>query len=119
VNIDGVHNVEDFEVIDIVDDSQPYPTLMVLEWDFDNQEIINLKKREMIFEVGDLKVTTLLNPSKGKRYIEPAKGNNIDNLYNIIAWMEDYFDLTIDDALSWRSISSCVSDSKEGIEHWK
>jgi hypothetical protein len=25
VNIDGVHNVEDFEVIEIVDDSQPYP----------------------------------------------------------------------------------------------
>jgi hypothetical protein len=57
VNIDGVCSVESFEFIEIVDDSQPYPTLMGLEWDFDNQVIINLKKREMIFEVGDLKVS--------------------------------------------------------------
>jgi hypothetical protein len=49
VNIDGVRSVADFEVIEIVDDSQPYPTLMGIEWEFDNQEIINLKRREMIF----------------------------------------------------------------------
>jgi hypothetical protein len=39
----------------------------------------------MIFEVGDLKVTAPLDLKKGKRYIEPAKGNKIDNLYNMIA----------------------------------
>jgi hypothetical protein len=54
-----VHNIADFEVIKIMDDSQPYPTLMGLEWAFENQEIINLKRREMIFEVGDLKFTTI------------------------------------------------------------
>jgi hypothetical protein len=83
MNIDGVHNMEDFEVIEIVDDSQPYPTLMGLEWAFDNQEIINLKRREMIFEVGDLKVTAPLDPSEGKRYTESTRGNDIDNLYNL------------------------------------
>jgi hypothetical protein len=62
VNIDGVYSVEIFEVIEIVDDIQPYPSLMGLEWDFDNHVVINLKRREMIFEVGELKVTTLLNP---------------------------------------------------------
>jgi hypothetical protein len=31
VNIDGVRSVVDFEVIEIVDDSRPYPTLMGLE----------------------------------------------------------------------------------------
>jgi hypothetical protein len=36
VNIDGVCTVEEFEVIEIMDESQPYPTLMGLEWDFDN-----------------------------------------------------------------------------------
>ena len=36
VNIVGVCSVEEFEVIDIMDDSQPYPTLMGLEWDFYN-----------------------------------------------------------------------------------
>jgi hypothetical protein len=73
MNIDGVHNMADFEVIEIVDDSQPYPTLMGLEWAVDNQEIINLKRREMIFEVGNLKVTAPLYPSEGKRYIESVQ----------------------------------------------
>lgn len=69
VNIDGVRSIADFEVIEIVDDSQAYPALMGLEWTFDNQAIINLKRREMIFDVGDLKVTAPLAPTEGKRYI--------------------------------------------------
>jgi hypothetical protein len=44
----------------------------------------------MIFEVGDLKVTAPLDPSEGKRYIEPSRGNDIDNLYNLTTCMEDY-----------------------------
>jgi hypothetical protein len=36
MNIYAVHTVEYFEVIEIVDYSQPYPTLMGLEWAFDN-----------------------------------------------------------------------------------
>jgi hypothetical protein len=37
MNIDGTHSVEDFKVIEIVDNSQPYLALMGLEWAFDNQ----------------------------------------------------------------------------------
>jgi hypothetical protein len=36
MSIDGVCSIEKNEVIEIVDDSQPYPLLMGLEWDFDN-----------------------------------------------------------------------------------
>jgi len=56
---------------------------MGLEWAFYNHEIINLKRREIIFEVGDLKVIAPLDPTEGNRCIEPAKGNEIDNLYNM------------------------------------
>jgi hypothetical protein len=35
--------------------------------------IINLKKREMIFEGGDLKVIAPLNPTKARRYVEPSR----------------------------------------------
>jgi hypothetical protein len=63
VNIDGVCNMSYFEVIEIVDVSQPYPSLMGLEWAVDNQAIINLKRREMILEVMDLKVTAPSDPS--------------------------------------------------------
>jgi len=36
MKIDGVHNMTDFEFIEIVDDIQPYPTLMGLEWAIEN-----------------------------------------------------------------------------------
>jgi hypothetical protein len=117
VNIDGVRRVEDFEVIEIMDDSQPYLVLIGIEWEFDNQVIINMKRMEMIFEVGDLKVTAPLDPTEGKRYIEPTRGNKIGNLYNINAQMDDYVNPTTHGVISWRSISSCASDSKEGLEH--
>jgi hypothetical protein len=39
MNIDGVHSVEYFEVIEIVDDNQPYPTLIGLEWDSSDHQL--------------------------------------------------------------------------------
>ena len=119
MNIDGVHNMVYFEVIEIVNDIQPYPTLMGFEWAFNNQTIINLKRREMIFKVGDLKVIAPLDPSEGKRYIESARGNRMDNLYNLNVWMEDYVDPTTYGALSWRSIISCASYLEVGLENWQ
>jgi hypothetical protein len=59
-----VRSVVDFEVIKIVDGSTPYPTLLGLDWEFDNQTIIDLKKRQMVFKVEDLKVTVSLDPLK-------------------------------------------------------
>lgn len=40
----------DFEVIEIVDDSNPYPALLGIHWAFDIYTIINLKKHRMEFE---------------------------------------------------------------------
>jgi hypothetical protein len=45
VNIDGVRNIADFEVIKIVDGRKPYLSLRGIDWDFNNQTIIDLKKR--------------------------------------------------------------------------
>ena len=72
----------------------------------------------MIFEVGDLKVIAPLDPTERKRYIEPTRGNEIDNLYNMNAWMDYYVNPTTNGALSWRIIISCASNSKEGLKHW-
>jgi hypothetical protein len=102
-----------------MDNSQPYPTLMGIEWDFDNQAIINLKRKEMIIEVGYLKFIAPLDPSEGKRYIEPQRGNDINNLYNMNAWMDDYVNLKADGVLSWISISLCTSNSEACLKHWK
>ena len=45
VNIDGVQSFADFEIIEIIGDSRPYPELLGIDWAFDNKAVINLKKR--------------------------------------------------------------------------
>jgi hypothetical protein len=43
VDLDGVCNKEDFEVIEIVDNTTQYISFLVLDWAFDNHAITNLK----------------------------------------------------------------------------
>jgi hypothetical protein len=45
VDLYSVHTMDDFEVIDIMENTSPYPTLLALDWDFDKKTIINLKKK--------------------------------------------------------------------------
>jgi hypothetical protein len=54
VNIEGVKMKDDFEVIEIMDDSDPYPALLGIDWAFDNNVVLNLKKRQMSFETDTL-----------------------------------------------------------------
>jgi hypothetical protein len=63
IYLDGVCTKEDFELIKIVDGTTPHPTLLGLDWAFDNQAIINLKTRKMTFEFGDYRVIAALDPS--------------------------------------------------------
>jgi hypothetical protein len=64
VDLDGVNTKADFEVIEIVDDTTPYPTLLGMDWEFDNHSIINLKTRKMPFELGEYRVISPLDPSE-------------------------------------------------------
>jgi hypothetical protein len=54
VNIEGVKTKVDFEVIEIMDESDPYPALLGIDWAFDNNVVLNLKKRKMSFETDTL-----------------------------------------------------------------
>ena len=45
VDLNGVRSLADFEVIEIINDSTPYLVLLGIDWAFENQAIINLKKR--------------------------------------------------------------------------
>jgi hypothetical protein len=63
MDLDGVHTMEYFEVIDIVDNTAPYPTLLGLDWAFSNQAMINLKTQKMIFQLGYYRVISPLDPS--------------------------------------------------------
>jgi hypothetical protein len=48
VDLDGVHTMEDFEVINIVDNALPYTALLGLDCDFDNRAIIKLKTMNIV-----------------------------------------------------------------------
>jgi hypothetical protein len=66
IYLDGVRTMEDFEVIEIVVGTTPYPTLLGLDWVFYNQAIINLKTRKMTFESSEYRVIAPLDPSEGE-----------------------------------------------------
>ena len=58
VDVEGLNTYADFEVINIVDDKNPYPTLLGIYWAIDNQTIINLKKRILSFEYEEMRVVS-------------------------------------------------------------
>lgn len=55
----------DFEVIEIVDDSNPYPMLLGIYWAFDMNGVINLKNPTMSFERKSLRLVAPLEPAEG------------------------------------------------------
>ena len=50
MDIEGESTLAEFEVIEILDDSNPYPTLPGIDWATDMNGVINLNKQKMIFE---------------------------------------------------------------------
>ena len=71
VDVDVVRTFANFEVIEIVDDSCPYPALLGIDWAFNNLTVVDLKKRRMTFEGNGLKFITPLDPDEARKYIEP------------------------------------------------
>ena len=63
IDIEGENALVYFEVIDIVDDNNPYPTLLGIDWATDMNRVINLKNRKIIFEKKSLHVVVPLDPA--------------------------------------------------------
>jgi hypothetical protein len=47
IDLDGVHTMGNFEVIEIVHGTTPYPTLLGLDWEFDNHGHNKLEDKEI------------------------------------------------------------------------
>jgi len=87
VDIDGVSMLTDFEVIAIVDNSNPYPALLGIDWAMDMKGIINLKRGKMTFKNKSLRVVVPLDPVEGERYTKPMcdedSDDELDCIYQI------------------------------------
>ena len=72
IDIEGLRTFVDFEVINIVDDTNPYPALLGIDWAIDNQTIINFKKRILSFKENEMRVVSPIDPLEGQRYVDPV-----------------------------------------------
>ena len=91
-------------MIEIIDDSKLYPTLLGIDWAFYNLTVINLKKKQMTFEGHNIRVIAPFNPSTGPRYTEPIRAEEeakeIDDLYKMTTTRDDYINPTTYGTLS-------------------
>ena len=123
MDIDGVRSLVDFEVIEIIDDSNPFLALLGIDWAFDNLVVTNLKKKQMTFEGHIIRIITPLDPSMGPHYTEPIRAKEeakeIDDFYKLTTTQDSYINPTVDGTLSWHYASSYTSYLEEGLENWK
>ena len=105
MDINRLRMFSDFVVIEIVDDSYPYPALLGIDWDFNNSTVVNLKKRRMTFEGDGLRVISLLDPDKGQRSTKPIREEDrayeLENIYKLTARQHDYINPVKDENQSW------------------
>jgi hypothetical protein len=111
VDTDGLRTFADFEVIEIVDDSCPYPMLLGIDWAFNNSTVVDLKKIHMTFERDGLRFIAPLDLDEGQRYTEPIREEDhayeLENIYKLIVRQQDYINPMTDGNLSWQSDSTC------------
>jgi hypothetical protein len=91
IDIEGESMATKFEVIKIVDDSNPYLVLWGIHWTIDMNAVINLEKRTMSFERKSLRVVVSLDPAEGARYTKPIRDyeeseDELDQIYKITTW---------------------------------
>jgi len=93
IDVAGVKTIVDFEFIEIMGDKDPYPTLLGIDWAYENYVVIDLKKYTMTFEAKGIKVVQTLDTYIGPRYIEPTEynmeGEDLDQLYTVTSGTRD------------------------------
>lgn len=121
VDIEVASTLVDFEVIEIVDDSNPYLALLGIDWAFDMDVIINIKNHRMKFERKELRVIIPLDPTEGVRYNEPVhdyEEDDLDQIYKITVQNEEWINPTVDGWMTFDRDSSYTSNFEEELEHW-
>ena len=73
VELEGMNNYVDFDVIEVVDGGGSYPVLLGIGWASDSLAVINFKRRVMNFENHDIWVIDPMDLNEGRRYVELVK----------------------------------------------
>jgi hypothetical protein len=122
VNNEGVKININFEFIEIMDESDPYPTLLGIDWAFENNAVLNLKKMHISFETDTLCVVVPLDPYEGDCYnetiYEDAQRSGIENILKVMGSREDYINPSVDGKLSWRSVKYYDMDFEDALDRW-
>lgn len=120
VDIEGESMLPIFEVIEIVDDNNPYPTLLGI-WAFDMDAVINMKKQNMKFETKALRIIVPLDPVEVVQYTELVRDyeedDDSDQIYKITTCNEDQINPTADGWITWDRDNFCNLDSNEELKH--
>ena len=120
VDIAGVRVLANFEVIEIMEDADPYPVLLGLDWAIDMGGVINLKKHSMVFGRKGTCVIVPLDPTEGVWYTKPAyEEEELDHIYKLTVQDEDQVNPTDEGMLYWEKDSECFSNSYEELENWQ
>ena len=69
IDIEGLRTFIDFEVINIVNNTNPYPMLLGIYWSMDNQTIVTFKKIILSFKDDEMRVVSPIDPLEGQRYV--------------------------------------------------
>jgi hypothetical protein len=115
IDVAGVKNTTNFEVIEIMGDKDPYLVLLRIYWAYEKNAIIDIKRDTMTFEADGIKLVQPLDPCLGTRYIEPVDNNmesdSLDQLYTITTGRRpNYINPTAYGSVSWRRIQSTNKD---------
>jgi len=70
VDITRVKTYANFEVIDIIRDKDPYPSLLGVDWAFKKYFVIDLKWETMTFKVDEFGVIKTLDPYQGPKFTD-------------------------------------------------
>ena len=70
--VEGIRTYIDFEVIEIFNDINPYPTLLGINRAIENQTILNFKKRILSFKDSYMRVVAPLDLLERQRYVKPV-----------------------------------------------
>lgn len=122
VDIEGVSAPDNFEVKNIFDDSNLYPTLLGINWAIDMNEVINLKKKKISFDRKLLWVVVWLEPAEGLRYTELVRNyeesdDDLYQIYKIITRDQESINLMADGRIAWDQECSCTSNLDEYLKH--